>query len=150
MRLKMNLSDLPAEFSKFTAGLDTPIRTLKDFVEFNKKNASTCLLDPKSDQMFLRASNAPSARLPTATYNDYVRKLWKKFGDDGLMKALDDYKLDVLVGGPMHWCDTTAEVAGYPVGSALLGYSHWNGAPFALSVIGRPKSEPLILKFLSS
>lgn len=137
-------------------GPGTPVHSLKDIIEFNKKNAAKEMPYFKQE-LFLQAEE--KGPLTDKEYLDALEndhRLTRKEGIDALMDKLN---LDVLVAptdSPAWLTDLVdgdhflggssqlAAVAGYPSITVPAGFVF--GLPVGISFFGRAWSEPVLLK----
>jgi amidase len=150
--------ELKADLNAYLAWLspNTPVKTLKEIIEFNEKNAAREM--PFFDQEnFLTAEE--KGPLTTQEYLDAIQKNHQLAGKEGLDATMDKFKLDAIVGptgGPAWLTDIVngdahgggsssfAAVAGYPNITVNAGFVH--GLPVGISFFGRAWSEPVLIK----
>jgi amidase len=137
-------------------GVNAPLRTLKEIIAFNEKNARREMPYFGQDRFLKAEAKGP---LTSREYLDALttcRRLTRTEGIDAVMKK---NRLDALVApseGPAWLTDlvigdrslgtstTAAAVAGYPSISVPAGY-HF-GLPVGISFFGKAWSEPTLLK----
>lgn len=154
---------------EFKAGLNrylaewapgAPIRTLKDVIAFNEKNAAREL--PYFGQELMEKAEAKSG-LESAEYQKYLADCrWLSRGG-GIDSVMDKLKLDALIAptdSPAWTTDfvngdhfsgsssTLPAVAGYPHVTVPMGFCF--GLPVGISFFGRAWSEPTLIKFAYS
>jgi amidase len=137
-------------------GPNTPVKTLKEIIEFNEKNAAK-EMPFFGQENFLKAEE--KGPLTTQEYVDAIQKNHELAGKEGLDKTMDEQKLDAIVaptGGPAWLTDIVngdsfgggssefAAVAGYPNVNVTAGFVH--GLPVGISFFGRAWSEPVLIK----
>lgn len=114
------------------------IKTLADIIEFNKLYPERTL---KYGQKILEMSEQTNGTLTESKYiNDRLRDiLYSRV--NGIDKIMDEYKLDALI-----FLESTclAAISGYP--SIIVPAGIRDDTPYGLQIIGKPLSEPLIIK----
>ena len=150
--------ELKADMEKYLArrGPASPMKTLKDLIEFNSKNAQKEMPYFGQD-MFLKAQER--GPLTTRQYVDALEKNHRLTRIEGIDAVMDKFKLDALIaptGGPAWITDlvtgdhfgggssNAAAVAGYPNINVTAGYMF--GLPVGISFFGLAWSEPTLLK----
>jgi amidase len=150
--------ELKADLNAYLAwlGPNTPVKTLKEIIEFNENNAAK-EMPFFGQENFLKAQE--KGPLTTQEYLDAIRKNHEMAGKNGLDATMDEFKLDAIVaptGGPAWLTDIVngdcfgggssefAAVAGYPNVNVTAGFVH--GLPVGISFFGRAWSEPLLIK----
>ncbi|HET7470955.1 MAG TPA: amidase family protein, partial [Gemmatimonadales bacterium] len=156
--LEVLLYELKADLNAYLAGLPAGvrIRTLADAIAFNERERDR-EMPYFGQETFVQAEakgplSSPGYRKALATCRRLART-------EGLDVVLAKHRLDALVaptGNPAWPTDlvngdhftgsssTPAAVAGYPSVSVPMGYA-W-GLPVNLSFIGRPWSEPTLVR----
>jgi amidase len=150
--------ELKADIEKYLARLGpaSPMKNLKDLIEFNIQNS------PKEMPYFGQDIFLKSQELGPLTTREYIDALEKNHRLtrwEGIDAVMDKNKLDALVaptGGPAWVTDlisgdhfgggssNAAAVAGYPNINVTAGYLF--GLPVGISFFGRAWSEPTLLK----
>jgi amidase len=150
--------ELKADLNAYLAwlGPNAPVKTLKDVIEFNEKNASK-EMPYFGQENFLKAEE--KGPLTTREYLDAMKKNHELAGKQGIDATMDKHKLDAIVaptGGPAWLIDIVngdsfgggssefAAVAGYPNVNVVAGFSY--GLPVGISFFGRAWSEPVLIK----
>lgn len=150
--------ELKADLNAYLAwlGPNTPVKTLKEIIEFNDKNAAKEM--PYFGQENFLAAEAKGP-LTTKEYVDAIAKNHELAGKEGIDKTMDKHKLDAIVaptGGPAWLTDIVngdafgggssefAAVAGYPNINVTAGFDF--GLPVGISFFGRAWSEPILIK----
>jgi amidase len=150
--------ELKADLNAYLAwlGPNTPMKTLKEIIEFNEKNAAK-EMPFFGQENFLKAEE--KGPLTTQEYVDAMKKNHELAGKDGIDATMDKHKLDAIVaptGGPAWLIDIVngdsfgggssefAAVAGYPNVNVVAGFSY--GLPVGVSFFGRAWSEPVLIK----
>jgi amidase len=150
--------ELKADLNAYLAwlGPNTPVKTLKEIIEFNDKNAAKEM--PYFGQENFLAAEAKGP-LTTKEYVDAIAKNHELAGKEGIDKTMDKHKLDAIVaptGGPAWLTDIVngdsfgggssefAAVAGYPNINVTAGFDF--GLPVGISFFGRAWSEPVLIK----
>ncbi|MGB8011101.1 MAG: amidase [Terriglobales bacterium] len=154
--------ELKADLAAYLArrGSSSPVKSLKDVIEFNERNRSREMPYFGQD-IFLKSEQ--KGPLTSREYLDALalnRQLSRAEGIDFIM---DKFKLDALVaptGGPAWITDlingdhaaggssSAAAVAGYPNINVTAG--NISGLPVGISFFGRAWSEPALLKIAYS
>ena len=150
--------ELKADLNAYLAwlGPNAPVKTLKEIIEFNEKNAAK-EMPYFGQENFLKAEE--KGPLTSQEYLDAIKKNHEMAGKDGLDATMDKLKLDAIVaptGGPAWLTDIVngdsfgggssefAAVAGYPNVNVVAGFSH--GLPVGISFFGRAWSEPMLIR----
>jgi amidase len=150
--------ELKADLNAYLArlGPSSPVRTLKEIIEFNEKNREKEMPYFGQD-MFLKAE--AKGPLTSKEYLDALNNNLRLARQEGIDATMDKFKLDALVaptGGPAWLTDlvdgdnaggqssTAAAVACYPSVSVPAGYVF--GLPVGISFFGRAWSEPILIK----
>ena len=150
--------ELKAEMEKYLARLGpaSPMKTLKDLIDFNAQNGQKEMPYFGQD-IFLKSQE--KGPLSTREYIDALEKNHRLARIEGIDAVMDKFKLDALIaptGGPAWITDlvtgdhfgggssNAAAVAGYPNINVIAG--HWFGLPVGISFFGRAWSEPTLLK----
>jgi amidase len=146
----------PGEHVKSWLGAPEPMRSLKDIIEFNEKNASK-EMPYFGQENFLEAEE--KGPLTTQEYIDAIAKNHELAGKEGIDATMDKLQLDAIVGptgGPAWVTDyvngdahgggssSFAAVAGYPNITVPAGFTY--GLPVGISFFGRAWSEPVLIK----
>jgi len=150
--------ELKADMEKYLArrGPASPMKTLKDLIDFNNQNAAKEMPYFGQD-IFLRAEKR--GPLSSREYIDALEKNHRLTKNEGIDAIMDKHKLDALIaptGGPAWVTDlitgdhfgggssNAAAVAGYPNINVTAGSMF--GLPVGISFFGRAWSEPTLLK----
>ncbi len=150
--------ELKADMEKYLArrGPASPMKTLKDLIDFNNQNAAKEMPYFGQD-IFLRAEKR--GPLSSREYIDALEKNHRLTRAEGIDAVMDKNKLDALIaptGGPAWVTDlitgdhfgggssNAAAVAGYPNINVTAGNIF--GLPVGISFFGRAWSEPTLLK----
>ncbi|MGB6249608.1 MAG: amidase family protein, partial [Terriglobales bacterium] len=151
-------ADLAAYFAR--RGSSSPVKSLKDVIEFNERNRSREMPYFGQD-LFLKSEQ--KGPLSSKEYVDALDLNHRLSRAEGIDFVMDKFKLDALVaptGGPAWITDlingdhvaggssSAAAVAGYPNINVTAGYL-W-GLPVGISFFGRAWSEPTLLKIAYS
>ncbi len=146
-------ADLHAYLSRL--GPKAPVRTLKDVIEYNEKNAAQ-EMPYFGQELFLRAE--AKGPLTSKEYLDALKKDMRMSRKEGIDAVMDKFKLDALVAptdGPAWMTDlvvgdhfiggssTAAAVAGYPSVTVPAGFIF--GLPVGVSFFGRAWSESKLI-----
>jgi amidase len=150
--------ELKADLNAYLAwlGPNAPVKTLKEIIEFNEKNA-TKEMPFFGQENFLKAEE--KGPLTTQEYVDAIKKNHGLAGKEGIDATMDKHKLDAIVaptGGPAWLTDIVngdsfgggssefAAAAGYPNVNVTAGFAF--GLPVGISFFGRAWSEPVLIK----
>jgi amidase len=151
------LYELKADLNAYLSRLSSsPVRTLKDVIEFNEKNKDKEMPYFAQD-VFLKAE--AKGGLNEKEYVDALEKNHRLARTEGIDAIMDKNQLDALVaptGGPASLTDllngdhftggssSAAAVAGYPNINVPAGFVH--DMPVGISFFGRAWSEPTLIK----
>jgi amidase len=150
--------ELKADLNAYLAwlGPNAPVKTLKEIIEFNDKNAAK-EMPYFGQENFVKAEE--KGPLTTKEYVDAIAKNHELAGKEGIDATMDKHKLDAIVaptGGPAWLTDIVngdsfgggssefAAVAGYPNVNVVTGFSY--GLPVGISFFGRAWSEPVLIR----
>jgi amidase len=150
--------ELKADLNAYLAwlGPNAPVKTLKEIIEFNEKNAAK-EMPFFGQENFLKAEE--KGPLTTEEYVDAIKKNHELAGKQGIDAAMDKNKLAAIVaptGGPAWLTDFVngdsfgggssefAAAAGYPNVNVTAGFVR--GLPVGISFFGRAWSEPVLIK----
>jgi len=150
--------ELKADLNAYLAwlGPNTPVKTLKDVIEFNEKNPAK-EMPYFGQENFLKAEE--KGLLTTQEYVDAIKKNHELAGKEGIDATMDKNKLDAIVaptGGPAWLTDIVngdsfgggssefAAASGYPNVNVTAGFVL--GLPVGISFFGRAWSEPVLIK----
>jgi len=157
--LTVFMYELKADLNSYLArlGPSAPVRTLKDIIDFNDRNARKEMPYFGQD-LFLKAE--AKGPLTTKEYVDALEKNRRLARTEGIDALMNKHNLDALVaptGGPAWLTDlingdhvaggssNAAAVAGYPNINVTAGFLF--GLPIGISFFGRAWSEPTLIKF---
>ena len=89
--------ELKADLNAYLAwlGPNTPVKTLKEIIEFNEKNASK-EMPYFGQENFLKAEE--KGPLTTPEYIEAIKKNHELTGKEGIDATMDKHKLDAIVG----------------------------------------------------
>jgi amidase len=150
--------ELKADLNAYLAwlGPNAPVKTLKEIIEFNDKNAAK-EMPYFGQENFVKAEE--KGPLTTKEYVDAIAKNHELAGKEGIDATMDKHKLDAIVaptGGPAWLTDIVngdsfgggssefAAVAGYPNVNVVTGFCY--GLPVGISFFGRAWSEPVLIR----
>lgn len=156
--LSVLLYELKADLNAYLAALGptAPVKSLKEIIEFNEKNADREMPWFGQD-LFLEAEK--KGPLTSKEYRDALRRNQRTMRDKGIDAVVRKHRLDAIIaptGGPAWTTDwangdhfgggssSPAAIAGYPNITVPAGYVH--GLPVGLSFFGRAWSEPVLLR----
>jgi amidase len=154
--------ELKADLNAYLAwlGPNTSVKTLKDIIEFNEKNAAK-EMPYFGQENFIKAEE--KGPLSTKEYVEAIAKNHELAGKEGIDKTMDKHKLDAIVaptGGPAWLTDIVngdsfsggssefAAAAGYPNINVTAGFDF--ELPVGISFFGRAWSEPVLIKLAYS
>src|ERR1700674_4769782 len=157
--LTVFMYELKADLNSYLArlGPSAPVRTLKDIIDFNDRNAQKEMPYFGQD-LFLKAE--AKGPLATKEYVDALEKNRQLARTEGIDALMNKHSLDALVaptGGPAWLTDlingdhvaggssNAAAVAGYPNINVTAGFLV--GLPIGISFFGCAWSEPTLIKF---
>jgi amidase len=152
------LYELKADLNAYLArlGPGTPVRTLKDIIDFNERNRQKEMPYFGQDMFIKSEAKGP---LTEKEYLDALAKNHQLARVEGIDALMDKHKLDAIVaptGGPAWLTDlvngdafsggssNAAAVAGYPNINVTAGFI--SGLPVGISFFGRAWSEPTLIK----
>jgi amidase len=152
------LYELKADLNAYLArlGPDAPVKTLKDIIDFNDRNAAKEMPFFGQDTFIKAEEKGP---LTTQEYLDALQKNHQLARTEGIDAVMDKNSLDALVaptGGPAWITDhvngdafgggssSAAAVAGYPNITVPAGFVF--GLPVGISFFGRAWSEPVLIR----
>lgn len=139
-----------------TLGDKAPVKTLKDIIDFNDKNADR-ELQYFGQELFIQAE--AKAGLSDPKYLAALKKSQQLARAQGIDKVMAEHKLDAILApanGPAWTTDhvngdhfvggssTAAAVAGYPNITVPCGFV--GGLPIGISFFGRAWSEPTLIR----
>lgn len=139
-----------------TLGEAGSVRSLKDVIDFNQRNAAREMPHFGQEIFLLAQSKGP---LTEPAYLSAVEKCRRFARAEGIDAVMDEHRLDALVapaGGPAGVTDlvygdrdvggssTPAAVAGYP--NLTVPAGNVRGLPVGISFFGRAWSEPTLLR----
>ncbi|MGC1494036.1 MAG: amidase [Candidatus Acidiferrum sp.] len=150
--------ELKADLNAYLAwlGPNTPVKTLKEIIEFNEKNAEKEMKYFGQENFLTAEEKWP---LTTPEYIEAIQKNHELTGKSGIDATMDQHKLDAIVaptGGPAWLTDIVngdafgggsseyPAVAGYPNINVVAGFDF--GLPVGISFFGRAWSEPVLIK----
>ena len=158
IELTVLLFELKADLNAYLSSLgpSAPVKTLKEIIAFNEKNAETEL--QYFGQEFLAQAEAKTPMTDPA-YRAALKKIKELAREQGIDALMTKHKLDALVApanGPAWITDyvngdhvvgsssTPAAIAGYPNITVPCGYV--GPLPIGISFFGRAWSEPSLIK----
>ena len=139
-----------------TLGERAPVRSMKEIIAFNEKNADKEM--PYFGQEIMLKAEAKGP-LTEPAYRKALAKNLRMSRTDGIDAVMAKHKLDALIaptGGPSWKTDllngdhftggfsTPTAVAGYPHITVPAGFVY--GLPVGISFVGRAWSEPTLIK----
>jgi amidase len=151
------LYELKADLNAYLAGRpDAQVKTLKDLIDFNVKNADKEMPYFGQDEFIKAQAKGP---LTDKEYVDALAANHRLSRKEGIDAIMDKHRLDAIVAptaGPAWLTDLAngdhvgggssdaAAVAGYPDFTVPAGMI--SGLPVGISFFGRAWSEPVLLK----
>jgi amidase len=156
--LTVLLYELKAGLASYFAmlGPNAPVKTLKDVIDFNERNANKELVYFGQELFTQAEANGP---LTDPKYLDALKKCRQLSREEGIDMVMDKQRLDAIIAptnGPAWTTDhingdhfaggssTAAAVAGYPNTTVPCGYV--GGLPIGISFFGRAWSEPTLIR----
>ena len=149
--------ELKADLNAYLARLSgSPVRTLKDVIEFNERNRAKEMPYFGQDLFVKAEAKGP---LTDKEYLDALAKNRQLTRTEGIDALMDKHRLDAIVaptGGPAWLTDlvngdhvaggssNAAAVAGYPNINVTAGFI--SGLPVGISFFGRAWSEPTLIR----
>jgi amidase len=150
--------ELKADLNAYlaTLGLNAPVKTLKDVIDFNDRNRQKEMPYFGQDLFVKAEAKGP---LTEKAYLDALEKNHQLARTEGIDATMDKYRLDAIVaptGGPAWITDlingdhvaggssNAAAVAGYPNINVTAGFI--SGLPVGISFFGRAWSEPTLIR----
>lgn len=135
-------------------GPDTPVKSLKELIEFNKVDS----VELKYFGQSIFEMSEEKGDLETPEYNEALAKMLTAMREEGIDRAMDEHNLDAIIaptGGPAWKTDhvngdtfqvgssSPAAIAGYPNITVPMGFI--DGLPVGVSFFGRAWSEPVLI-----
>jgi len=156
--LAVLLYELKADLNAYlaTLGPGAPVKSLKEIIAFNEKNADREMPYFGQDLFIEAEAKGP---LTTKEYQDALKKNLRDTRDKGIDATMKKHRLDAIVaptGGPAwvtDWANgdhfgggssSAPAIAGYPNITVPAGYVH--GLPVGISFFGLAWSEPALLR----
>jgi amidase len=156
--LEVLLYEFKADLNKYLSarGVDSPIRSLKELIEFNEKNKDKEMPFFGQDQLIKAQQKGP---LTSVKYVQALKKNHLLTRTQGIVFVLKQHRLDALVaptGGPPWPTDlingdhftggysSASAVAGYPHVTVPAGYVY--GMPVGISFFAGAYAEPTLIK----
>ncbi|KUJ15904.1 amidase signature enzyme [Mollisia scopiformis] len=145
----LTYADFRPLMNEYLEGLEeSPIRSLKDMIEFNEAHADKELPpDHPQQNRLVRAQAFHSDPVRYEQSLNYIRRMSRA---EGIDKALSQYDIDVIIGPADSFLSTLAAAAGYPLAVFPLGQMKFNGRPFGLVALTRAHGEDKLLRFMSA
>ena len=152
------LYEFKTDLNAYLAGLgpQSPVRSLKDVIEFNEKNRDREMPYFGQDIMIRAEAKGP---LTSKAYIQALRKNYLLTRTQGIDFVIKKHRLDAMVaptGGPpwpTDWINGDHFSGGYSSASAVAGYPHITvpagyvfGLPVGISFFGGANTEPKLLK----
>jgi amidase len=140
-------------------GESAPVRSLKDLIEFNKKDTVELRY---FDQKILEMAEKKGS-LESAEYKKALATMLKATREEGIDKVMNDNKLDAIIaptGSPAWKTDlllgdhfvggssSLAAISGYPAITVPMGFI--DNLPVGVTFFGRAWTEPLLLEIAYS
>lgn len=157
--LEVLLYEFKADLNAYLAGLGarTPVRSLKEVIDFNEKNREKEMPYFGQDLFIKAEAKGP---LTEKKYRDALAKNHLLSRTQGIDFVIRKHRLDALIaptGGPAwptDWINGDHFSGGYSSASAVAGYPHITvpagfvfGLPVGISFFGAAWSEPKLIKF---
>jgi amidase len=145
--------------NKYLAGHETPVKTLAELIEFNKKDSAELRY---FDQKLFEAAEK-KGDISNPEYKKALEKMLKATREDGIDKLMDSCRLDAIVaptGSPAWKTDlilgdhfvggssSPAAISGYPAITVPMGFA--NELPVGITFFGKAWSEGPLLSIAYS
>jgi amidase len=155
--LEVLLYEFKADLNVYLSGRgsSTPVRSLKQLIEFNEKNSDR-EMPFFGQELFTRAE--AKGPLTSKAYRAALQKNLRMSRAQGIDFVMRKHRLDALLaptGGPAwptDWLNGDHFTGGYSTASAVAGYPHITvpagyvfGLPFGISFFGAAYSEPKLI-----
>ncbi len=155
--MQVMLYEFKDGLNKYLAGLDgnPPVRTLKDLIEFNKKDSVELMYFDQN--LFLVSEKMGD--LNSEEYRKALATMLKATRQEGIDKIMDENKLDALIaptGSPAWKTDlingdhyiggssSLAAIAGYPAITVPMGFVR--DMPAGITFFGKAWTEPTLIE----
>ncbi|EHK42024.1 hypothetical protein TRIATDRAFT_268254 [Trichoderma atroviride IMI 206040] len=136
-------------FNRYLETLDSsPVRNLKELVDWNRQHADKELPKEHPSQSYLE--NALKCNIPATENAKTLASLRKLAGPDGIDKILKLYQLDAIASLADSPISSVASAAGYPVATMPLGVLDLNGRPFGISMTTGKHQEKKLFQIMSA
>lgn len=151
------LWEFKADLNAYLEARGASVKSLKDVIDFNQRNASREMPWFGQDQMIKAEAKGDTNSRP---YRDLVTRLNRLAKQEGIDATMTKLALDALVAPtdapawPTDYIDgdhftggssTPAAVAGYPHVTVPAGFIH--GLPVGISFFGSPRTEVKLIKY---
>lgn len=121
--------------------VESPVRSLKEVIQFNIKHASEEELNVYDQDRFYKSE--ATTGFQSKIYRNAV-KMEKLLTKKGIDKVMETNKLDAVIAPTMSSILPVAAIAGYPGIGVPAGYT--NGVPFGIVFVGKKGSEPILIQ----
>ncbi|PON26710.1 hypothetical protein TGAM01_v204211 [Trichoderma gamsii] len=126
----------------------SPVRNLKELVEWNRQHTDTELPKEHPSQSYLE--NALKCKISATENANTLASLRKIAGPDGIDKVLNLFELDAVAALADSPISSVASAAGYPVATMPLGVLDVNGRPFGISMTASKHQEKKLFQIMSA
>jgi amidase len=144
--------------------VESPVRSLKELIDFNKKNAEQELPPdhPQQDKL----ARAQDFYIKPEDYQKSLAYIKRMSKEEGIDKTLAQYDIDVIIGPADSFLSSLAAAAGenlapissfprlmgigYPIATVPIGRMDFNGRPFGLLALTTAHREAKLLHFMSA
>ncbi|PVH86293.1 amidase signature enzyme [Cadophora sp. DSE1049] len=128
---------------------DSPVRTVKDIVEFNRRYSLVELPPDYPNQSYLES--ALEAKPWTKEQSEEaIRQLHKVARERGVDHTMREKDINVIIGPCDSRLDAIVTGSGYPCATLPLSYYSRNGRPFGLIAIAAAGQEELLVQLMSA
>ncbi|KAJ8064893.1 hypothetical protein OCU04_007198 [Sclerotinia nivalis] len=120
----------------------SPVRSLKELVDWNFKHADEALTKeyPNQDLLVL-ALEADHEMKRRRILQTHVESVAKKFLD-----LFNEYDVDVIVAPSDSGLHNFSAAGGFPIATLPISCINFNGRPFGLTIAARPHEEAVLFK----
>ena len=133
----------------YLKSLDTsPVRTLKELVEWNISHKDLELPEPYSDQE--RLLTALHRRPSYTQYESAKLHMQNIYRNQGIDHVLKSHNIDILAAPDTSFIHKVATASGYPIATMPLGTLKHNDMPFGLAIMSGAHQEARLFEFMQS
>src|SRR5579883_15819 len=151
------LYEFKADLNSYLEARNGPVKSLRDVIAFNEKNASTELAYFGQDQMTKAEAKGP---VSSRAYQDLVAKLNRLAKREGIDAVMSKLAIDAIIAPtdspawPIDYVDGDHFTGGSSSAAAIAGYPHITipmgfvfGLPVGISFFGSPRTETKLIKY---